>query len=60
MTARRMRLENKYSWSKFAACITSLYEDILHNPCVLGETPVEFKPMKDNVAAGLMRPDIES
>lgn len=42
VAARRMRLENKYTWTKFAACMTSLYKDILHNSGLPDETPVEL------------------
>jgi colanic acid/amylovoran biosynthesis glycosyltransferase len=40
-TARRVRLEKEYSWSNLAARTTSLYEEILRNPCVPGEKAIE-------------------
>ena len=60
VTARRRRLEKKYSWSILAARLTSLYEEIMRNPRVPVEDPVERETMKNNAPAGTMRPDIES
>ncbi len=59
VTARRMLLGKKYSWSNFAARVTSLYEDISVNPGVPVDKPVEMETMKNYVAEGVKRPDIE-
>jgi glycosyltransferase involved in cell wall biosynthesis len=41
LSLRRMTLGKKYSWTKCAADIVSLYENILANPSVPGEPPFE-------------------